>query len=639
MNMRAPNTDEAEQVDEAFMRRALDRANLNAVRLALHQITGDPALLKMRVEKQLLRGGALIADVLAPEHHETVKDRAIALLREGNIKIPPVPSVAETRQLMDNFVGEKLNDNEFRFGYEELAFDEFPRGVEWNRKPSQEVLSKFKVAIVGSGISGITWAVLLGRLGIPYQIFERQKSPGGVWVKNTYPDIRVDTNSYLYQFKFEKNYPWSEYFASQNETQKYLRNIIEKYGIGPNITYNAEVQTAQWDDGSSKWVLGIHRDDGRSETVHANVVVSAAGLFAAPRLPDIKGVDSFAGKAFHTAEWDHDFDYSGKRVAVIGNGSTGVQLLSHVAERASHVSVFQRTPQWIMGMENYRAKVDAETRWLFDTLPYYWNWFSFSAFQTADKLQGLHEHDPKWKAQGGFINERNDGMRAALTQYIRDQVQDPDLITKLTPTWAPLARRLVVDNSWYATLRRDNVELVTEGIAEITPSGIRTSDDKERGFDLIVYSTGFHTAKLFWPIKYQGRNGATVDELWAKDGPRAYLSTTMPGFPNLFVMYGPGANARAGGFYTWAESIARYGVKAVVHLLETGSGSIEVTQEAFEDFNRMFDRLNDNTVWSSDGLGGYYVTTQGRPYTNMPMRTHDFHAALFEPDYKDYDIR
>lgn len=642
MSNAAPKSafDAGDDAHAEMIRQAIESANLNVLRLALLQVTGDPQLAAMKVVKEPQRGGALLADVLAPEDREPFKRRAFELLSDRPLVAGPLPDKGATRRLMEIFTGEPVSDNEFGFGYEELALDDFPRDVRWTDKPAAETLAKFHVVIVGAGVSGISTAVQLGRLGIGYTIIEKQASAGGTWVRNTYPGARIDTTTALYQFKFEKNYPWTEYFPTQEETRKYLVHLTKKFDIEPHIRFGTELVSATWDEDAAQWALELRGADGATQRMRTSAIVSASGLFATPNLPDIPDIALYTGKIFHTTAWDHDYDFAGKDVALIGNGSTGTQLMPLVAAKARSLTAFQRTPQWIMGLENYRERVSPAVRWLFDNVPFYWNWNCYAAFLTSNKLQGLQEHDEAWKQQGGVVNERNDKMRASLIGYIKDKLGDrEDLIAKSIPDYAPLARRLVVDNGWYEALRRDNVELVTDRIERFTKTGIIDKTGRERHFDMVVLGSGFATSKYFWPVVYSGRDGRTMDQVWEKDGPRAHLGMTVPGFPNFFAMYGPSAQARAGGFYSWAESWTRYIVTAMVRMLEAGATSIEPRQDAYEAYNARMDAQNSKIVWETDGKGGYYVTKDGRSYVNQPWRTHDYHAMIVEPRMEDFILR
>ena len=629
-------------MDDAFVRQVLEMADPNVLRLALHQLTGDPALAAMRVEKTLIWAGALYTFSLGSEHHGEVRNRAFDYLRNSmrSATVEALPSRERIRTTMELFGHGPLSDVEFGLAYEETALEEFPRDVHWNNKPSQEVLQGIHVVVIGAGISGIAAAVQLQRLGIPYTVIERQNDIGGTWNLNTYPEARVDSTSLIYQYKFEKKYPWTEFFASAGETRKYLRHCASKFNIADNIVFSTEVIQADWNEETAKWNLLLRTEGGNDRSMSAQFVISASGLFSTPKLPDIPGIETFRGKIFHTANWDPGIDLCGKRVAQIGTGATGVQVMPHLARNSKTLTVFQRTPNWVFSMEGYKAAIPNELHWLFEHFPFFWNWFSYGMYFLNAQLEGLQAFDPQWQKSGGAINQRNDELRASAEGFLRDKFAGrPDLIEKTLPRYPPMARRPTVDNGWYDALLQDNVELITEGIESISNEGIVDVSGRRHECDLIVCAAGFATLRYFWPVSYTGRDGACMDELWRKDGPRAYIGLTMPGFPNLFTFFGPNSQGRSGSFYTVAEMWARYSLQAITDVIESGKTSIECRFDAYENYNTRMDEATSKLLWETHGKGFYYLTEAGRSVVNSPWASPDYHALLLQPDYRDFVIR
>ena len=624
--------------DDAFIRRAIDQANLNVLRVALYQQTGDPALEAMKVEKKGLRGGALTAYMLSPEHFDEVREKAFEYLTSNHAPVSAAPDKAQAEELMAVFLNQQQTPIEVDFGYEELSFEQYSRDITWSTPTSRDKLGDFSVLVVGAGISGIAAGVQLNRLGVNYRIIEKQEGLGGTWHLNDYPEARVDISTFIYQFKFEKNYPWKSHYATQADLKEYLEHIADKYQVRENISLQTEVVDAAWDEQTKKWGVKILNADGSVENASANIVLSCSGLFTTPKLPDIKGIESYQGKMFHTTAWDHDYDVSNKSIAVIGTGSTGCQLVPGLAKRNCDVTVFQRTPSWVTPIKGYTSRVSEEKRWLFDTMPAYWNWFVFSTYIAEMPMQELQIIDPEWEANGGVVNERNDNLRKSLTHYINSKFPDnPELAAKCIPQYPPLARRLVMDNGWYDALNQDNVELVTESIDHFYDKGIVTSDGTRHEFDLVILSAGFQVSKYLWPVDYKGRGGATPDKLWEKDGARAHLGINMPGFPNFFMFYGPNGNGRGGGFHSWAEIWSRYLGGVIVHMVENDYQEVEVRHDAFQRYNDAMDEENKNLLWESQGKGSYYVNAQGRSGVNMPWSVHDFYAMVKQPDFDDFD--
>jgi 4-hydroxyacetophenone monooxygenase len=629
----------SEMVDEAVIRRALDDADLNALRLALYQATGDESLLEVKLRQVPVYGGATVLTEVAEDEREGIKARALAFLRRKPADFREVPpDDAALRRMYEAFRNETLTDKAWRYRRDLGAFDEHPRLAQWSGA-KRDLPDGYRVAIVGAGFNGIAMGVQLEKAGIPYVIYERRAEVGGTWSRNAYPDVRVDTTNFLYQFFFEKNYPWREYFARAGEVREYLEHIATKYGIKPHIEFSTDVRRAIFDEGTGTWTLRV-RAGGAERTETVNAIVSASGLFANPKRFDVPGAEDFRGQLIHTAECSGKEDLDGRDVAIIGNGSTGVQMLSAVTRRARSVGVFQRTPQWIAPRERYGEPIAPETRWLLDTMPYYWNWYCYSIATMRLAGQLTQEPDPAWKATGGLVSRANDELRASLTAYIKGKVGTrPDLVAKLTPQHAPMARRMVVDNNWYTSLLEEHVELVTDKIERLTPEGILTADGRERHYDVIFTATGFDVEKYLWPAEYRGLDGQSIEELWTNPdggGPRAYLSLTVPGFPNLFIMYGPNSQNRAGSLIVWVETWARYIAQALIATIEGGHRYVTVRPAVFEDYIERHDAVMRDLIWYDEASVGrnYYVNRWGRQQVNTAWRLEDQHESLerFNPD-------
>jgi 4-hydroxyacetophenone monooxygenase len=622
-----------------MLERAVEAADLNALRMALWQVTGDEALGRMSVVKVPVWGGVMVFDQLAPEHHEEVKAKAIAYLSNPPEKVPPPISREEAPRLVASFEGvDRVSDALFGFAWEELAFDDFPREVKWHEKPSPEILKANHVTIIGAGVSGILAGVQLSRLGIPYTIFERHSDMGGTWHVNRYPEARVDITSYIYQYHFEKNYRWKSYFSDREETHNYLRFIAEKYDVLPNIRCGNEVTEARWNEEASAWDVTVRTGDGEEQTIRSQFLLSASGLFNKPKLPAIPGLETFEGAVFHTTQWDESYDYSGKRIALIGNGSTGCQALPALAEKGESVTIFMRTPHWVFPMENYKGLVAPEVNWMLDHMPYYWNWFCYGRSRMSLRLQDVGEYDPEWQAKGGIISERNDRLRDTLTTFIGEKMAaKPELAEKLIPSWPPLARRPVVDSGWYDALLRENVAVVRTSIDHIEPRGIVDSEGELHELDLIVLATGFEVSRFLWPVRYTGRSGVTLEQAWSEDGARAYLGMSIPNFPNFFMFYGPNSQPRGGGgLHTWAEMWGRYIVNAIVHTIEGGHASIEVRPEAYHDYNRSLDERAKFLVRNSEGKGSYHINEFGRLVTNVPWDAEEYSGFIRHPEFDKF---
>ncbi|MEU8136204.1 flavin-containing monooxygenase [Streptodolium elevatio] len=619
-------------VDRAFIRRAVELGDLNAVRVALYQQTHDPELAALPV-----------AAKLTERDREVLVTKAVDWLEvNAGPGMPEEPSPTELRALMDMATGEEMSDLEFEARRDIPAFRPFPWYAQWS-KARPELPEGFKAVVIGSGFSGLAMGIQFELLGIPYLVLDRQPEPGGTWSINRYPGIRVDTASITYEFSFEKNHPWTEYYAQGPEVRTYLEHIAKKYGVLANTRFGHTLQSATFDESRNLWQLDVTSPDG-AETVEANILVNALGTFTNPRLPQFEGQDGFGGQVVHPSQWPHDLDATGKRVAVIGNGSTGVQMVSPIAEKAEHVYVFQRTPQWISPREKYGAEVETEVRWLLDSFPGYWHWWRYMSVAGLFGTHGFLVPDEEWQAGGGTFNPMSDKLRDDLTAYIRAQTEGrQDLVDRLVPDYAPFSRRPVVDNGWYRALTSDNVDLVTEPITRLTESGVETADGVVHDVDLIVTATGFDVVKYLWPARYAGREGLDVQEFWAPDGPRAYLGMMVPNFPNMFVLYGPNSQPLSGGtsLPMWYVIWASYVGQLVVRLLEDDASSVEVTLDAYERYNKALDAESSKLLLLQDYGApekNYYVNEFGRLQVNAPWYGPDFHRMCTQVAWDDLEI-
>jgi len=614
---------------------ALNDADLNALRLTLLQLTGDPELRDMPLESVSIRNGRLWQTVVHHDHQDRLKEIATAYLSRAGRDVPPPPARATIVDLLNNFSGHELPGLEIEMAIEDLGFGDFPRDLKVGLDPGTFIPDDFHVTIIGGGNSGIAVAIYLQRLGINFTIVDRQPRFGGTWVANHYPGLRVDVSSFIYQYKFAP-YKWRSYYATRGEVLQYVDYIVDRYGLRPAARLGTCVEEADWDQERCRWTVRL--DDGTS--LSSNVVISASGLFNMPHTPDIPGLALFGGAMFHTASWNDDYDVSGKVVALIGNGSSGTQVMPWLASNAVKVYAFQRTPNWIVPVALYHEKVPEGVHWLFEHLPYYQNWHNYGAHETNSKGQIGHELDPGWYAEHHTLSAANDSLRKNLEEYIASKLDGrPDLIEKSIPKQAPLSRRLIVDNGWYDSLMRPNVELVTKQISMVCESGIVTADGQRYEVDTVVLGSGFEVSRYFWPVTYKGVSGRSLEDAWRLDGARAYLGMSYPEFPNFFSCYGPNSQPRSGGHHLWAESWARYVTSLIVAMLNRGAQAVEVRREAFAEFNEALDERFKTTVWGVVPSGGYYINSHGRPGVHMPYWSHEYYDMLANPALSDYDFR
>lgn len=624
------------------LRQILKKADMNALRLALYQQTADPDLKNMQVKLTGPKNNPYkIFRLNEADQHILIEKAADFLsLEPQDRELNMAPDFKEVRALVELFEGQTISNSIAVAAYEELAFDGFKRQASWPQENSINKLPEdFNVVIIGAGFSSIVCAIQLDALGIDYRIIERHDNFGGTWCWNTYPDARVDITSFLYNYTFEVDYPWQHTFAPREELQDYIEYIVDKFKLRKRATFNTQVTHAQWDDASSQWIVEIDNQQSGKETLSANVLLSASGLFSTPKLPDIKGIDKYKGKMFHTTAWDHDYDYKGKRVALIGTGSTGSQLLPRVAPETHNMTVFQRTPNWVAPVPAYREQIIDERKWLLKNMPAYSNWNRYTFISSSMRNETFLKLDRQWQAQGGHINQKNDMLREMLINMIHHKMADkPELIDDLIPDFAPLSRRIVIDNGFYDALLLDNVELVSDGISHFTEAGIVDQNGVEREFDLVILAAGFQVERYLWPVQYLGRDGASLEDLWSHDGARAHMTMTLPGFPNFFMMYGPNAGVKAGSFHSIVEMLSKYICNMITAMVDQDASSVEVKKEAYTHYNQTLDTAMKDLLWEHENGGGnsYYINKHGKSGVNIPFTVDEFYDYIRDPKLEEY---
>ena len=450
-----------------------------------------------------------------------------------------------------------------------------------------------RIAIVGAGMSGLCMAARLKLAGIDdFTVYEKAGDVGGTWRDNTYPGLTCDVPSRFYQFRFAPNPNWSHLFSTGAEIWRYFDGVADRLGIRPHVRTGCEVLEARFDAG--RWRVSL--DDGSTDAV--DFLINACGVLRVPNIPAIQGMGDYAGALFHSARWDHDVPLEGRRVAVIGTGSTGVQIVGALAGVASHLMLFQRTAQWIAPMPNPRHPeiLNALHRRLpvLDRLDY-------------DALRVAFE----WSAFGFTQNGwRRRAVQALCRRHLRS-VKDPALRAALTPDYEPMCKRLVIASNFYPAIQRHDVSLVTEAIERFDPAGIRTADEALHEADVIVLATGFDAHAYMRPLRLTGRDGITLDEAW-RDGPRAYLTVSLPGFPNHFMLMGPHSPIGNYSLTEIADTQARYITDWIRRWQRGYFATVEPTSEATERFNAELRAALPGTVWAT-GCNSWYLGADGLP--------------------------
>ncbi len=624
------------------LRQILAEAEIAPLVPAVAQVTGDYSLLR-----EDLRPDPLL--VLEPEGGITEERLAVlrelllgalARYRDGGCRPAPDPTQDELRRLMAYLVG----DDELVAEYFGVLSEELAVGGEDHRAPAWHKddiapQTQFTVAIIGAGMSGILAAHRLQQAGVPIVILEKNADVGGTWFENTYPGCRVDVANHLYNYSFTQH-GWPQHFSDQATLLDHFRQCVDDFGLRPHIRFETEVLDAQFEPDGATWNVHVRKADGTTETLEVQAVVSAVGQLNRPNLPDIEGRDEFAGTAFHSARWDHDVDLRGKRVAVIGTGASAAQLIPIVAEQAAQLVVFQRTANWLFDTPEYHDDLADGHRWLLDHVPSYTQWSRLWLFwRTHEGLLPAARVDPEWQQpRERSVSEGNEMVRELLTEYLTTQFAGhPELIEKVVPDYPPIAKRILRDNGiWARTLTRDNVELVTEPIERITPDAIRTADGAEHPADVVVYGTGFTASQFLTPMRVAGRGGVDLHERWGGDA-RAYLGVTVPGFPNLFCLYGPNTNIVINGSIVYfSECGTDYIVDCVRELLAGGHRTLECREEIHDAFNERVDAENREMAWGVSTVNSWYKNATGRVAQNWPFSMLEYWQRTRAVDPDDY---
>lgn len=472
------------------------------------------------------------------------------------------------------------------------------------------------VAIVGTGFAGLGMAIRLKQAGIDdFVVLERSGDVGGTWRDNTYPGCMCDVPSHLYSFSFAPKADWSCTYPKQDEIWHYLRDCTARFAVTPHIRFEHDVTAAAWDERRGRWLITTARGD-----LAARFLVLGTGALSAPRLPDIPGVESFAGTVFHSAQWRHDHDLSGERVAVIGTGASAIQLVPAIQPAVRRLTVFQRTAPWVLPHRNRR--LNAVDRWLSRHLPVTQRLRRLGIYLGREMLVLGFTVDPRIMT----LAER------AAHRHLHGQVADPVLRTRLTPHYRLGCKRILISNDYYPALTKPNVDLVTEPIAEVRPHSVITADGAEREIDTIIVATGFHVTDMPVAAHVRGRDGVSLADHW-NGSPSAYLGTTVAGYPNLFFLTGPNTGLGHTSVVFMIESQLSYVLDALRTSLRRGAGIVEVRPDVSADYNESIQRRMQGTVWITGGCASWYLDARGRNSTLWPGFTWAFRrrTARFDP--------
>lgn len=475
-----------------------------------------------------------------------------------------------------------------------------------------------RIAIVGAGMSGMCAVIKFREAGYTdLTVYEKANRVGGTWRENTYPGLSCDVPSYWYSFSFEPNPNWSHRFSYGPEIQAYMEHIARKYDIERVIRFNTRVTELTYE--APVWRLTT---DSGDEEIY-DLVFSATGILHHPAIPDIPGLDTFAGATFHTARWDHSVSLDGKRVGIIGTGSTASQIIGAIAEQVGHLSVFQRTPQWMapLPQKTYSPTAKRLLKWF----PFVQKLIAFYQFKMMEYTF----------AEATIGNKRmQKKVSEACLKNLEDNVPDPELRAKLTPDYQAACKRLILCSDFYPAVCRENVDLVTDAIEDIEPAGVRTKDGKLHELDVLVMATGFDVSRFILPTRVTGENGTDLETFW-HGAPRAHRALSVPGFPNFWIIEGPTGPVGNLSLISVTEWQMDYLIQCVDKMKEDGLVAMAPKKEAFDEYNAAMSAAVENTVWVTGGCQSWYLDPTGKPNL-YPWAPRRFRKEMKRPNFSEY---
>lgn len=625
-----------------WLAEAISVANIPTLTCMLVQLTGDRGWIEGRFVPTRTRGLDDNDDGgLSPQVQAEIRDAAeqeIAALLAGKAPALPNPSDAMLCEMMSVSLGEDIPADyasmirhELQLPPQNLAAE--PVAI---RPPAG-----FRALIIGAGISGLCAAVQFEAAGVPYIIVERRPNLGGVWFENRYPGAACDVPSHLYSFSFAP-YEWSRYFAGSREIHGYLENVADDYDIRRHIRFGLEVTEARYDEAATEWEASVVGADGAIETLRASIVISGVGAFNKPRIPNLPGMDSFKGPSVHTARYPDDgIDLKGRNVVLVGNGASAMQVAPAIVDDVASLTIVNRTPQWVAPFPKFKQAIPAPVQRLLQDVPLYRLWYRLRlSWAFNDKLYEALQQDPSWDGQGRSINPINDAHRKGLTAYMKSELgQAQYLLPKVLPDYPPFGKRMLLDNGWFRTLAQEKVTHVSGAVTQVLPDAVVTNDGTEHKADVIIWATGFDVVNLLAPMRIVGISGRDIHTDWDGDDARAYLGTVVPGYPNLFCLYGPNTQYGHGGsLISVLERQMHYVMSLLNQMFANGIAAVDVRQDVHDAYNRKVDETHAGLVWTYPGVDGYVRNSKGRIVVNNPFRILDVWRMTETADLSDYRI-
>ena len=623
--------------DEQIFADAIEVANIPTLLMVIVQLTGELEWLEAPYNPKRQPGlGDNDSGGLDPRHQREVREAALEAIlawRAGRAVALPEPDEELIVRMLSVAMAETVPSEYGQFTAAQLGQVKF-----LDHEPVNAP-ADFKVLVIGAGVSGLCAAINLQMLGINFEVVERNSTVGGVWWENHYPGAGVDTPNHLYSYSFAP-FDWQKYFCLRDELHAYLEHVCDNFEVRNNIRFDTGVERIEYQESRQKWLVTLRLPDGTSQQTEANVVISAAGIFNPPVFPDIDGLDEWKGEKWHTARWPKDADLAGKRVAIIGNGASCMQIAPEIQDEVESLTIFQKSVHWAAPFEQFRKEVPDPIRTLLREVPLYRNWYRVRLGWTFnDRIHSALQKDPDWEHPERSLNAQNDAHRAYFTQYVVDELGDkaPELLERVLPTYPPFGKRMLMDNGWYRMLRNPKVTLVDNHVDRIEHDRLRTEEGTEYEADVLLLATGFDVLNFITTYDAVGRSGASLTDHWEQDNAKAYLGTVVPDFPNLFTLYGPNLQPGHGGSLIFVvEMQVRYIMDMIQKMLQDKIGAVEIRKEVHDAYNDKVDLAHEQMVWAHPGMTSYYRNERGRIVVNSPWRNVDFYQMTREANLEEY---
>lgn len=485
---------------------------------------------------------------------------------------------------------------------------------------SSNLNKNVRIAIIGTGFGGLGVAIRLKQAGFEnFTLFEKANNVGGVWRDNTYPGAACDVPSHLYSFSFEQELGWKNRFGSSQEIYQYLCHCADKYGIRPHIQFNTEITTANFDKNQGNWKI----QSASGEQINADFLIAAVGQLNRPAYPKIKGIENFKGKSFHSARWNHEYDLKNKRVAVIGTGASAIQFVPEIVKQVAHLDLYQRSAPYVLPKPDRIYKPTEKQA--FRKLPF---------LQSLDRALQYSHHEIRLLAFTTSLNEMP-VIEYLFQRHIRQVIKDPKLRHRLMPDYPIGCKRILISNHWYESLTRPNVEVIDNGIQQVTEHSIIDTDGNIREVDAIIYGTGFAATDFLAPMHITGLDGRILKDTW-KDGAEAYLGLTISGFPNFFMMYGPNTNLGHNSIVYMIESQSNYILDAIQTTQQKSLLFTNIRADVQDKFNQYIQEKMKKTIWSQ-GCTSWYQTADGKNTNNWPGFSFEYRQRTRKFDLENYD--